>query len=161
MKTQTKIVASTVLATVIVCCVIAKRNAELEYAAYDELRNAGATGDDWVSLLELVTGRPPVVELYIPISIPKDDAFRCIRQMHNLESLTLAYDSLTDEEISTLSNLRLNSLTFNGNYPTDEAVSGLLGLSTIRFMDIPSGNLSDNSIQRLRLGLPSARIEIR
>lgn len=161
MKLQTRIVALTLLAAVIGSCVIAKRNAELEYAAYDELRNAGATGDDWVSLIELVTGRPPIVQLEIPANIPIGDAFRCVRQMHNLKSLTLAYDRLTDQEISIISDLGLNSLAFTGNYPTDETVSDLLTLSTIRFLYVPSGNLSDDSIERLRLGLPSAKIEIR
>ena len=94
-------------------------------------------------------------------NIPKDDAFRCIRHMRNLESLELAYDSLTDEEILIISNLRLNSLVFTGNYPTDETVSDLLVFSKIRFLYVPSGNLSDDSIEHLRLGLPSVKIETR
>lgn len=161
MRHRTVIVASTVLAAVIGFYAIAKRNAELEHTAYDELRNAGATGDDWVGLLEFVTGRPPVVQLEIPASIPTEDAFRCIRQMHNLESLTLAYDRLTNEEISIISDLRLNSLAFTGNYPTDKTVSDLLGFSTVRFLYVPFGNLSDDAIERLRQGLPFAKIEIR
>ena len=161
MKTRILMVVSTVLAAVIGCCVITKRNSQLEYAAYNELLNAGATGDDWVGWLELVTGRPPVVQLDVPANIPKEDAFRCIRHMRNLESLELAYDSLADEEILIISNLRLNSLVFTGNYPTDETVSDLLVFSKIRFLYVPSGNLSDDSIEHLRLGLPSVKIETR
>lgn len=161
MNTRLLIAVSIVMASLVGGCVLTVRNAELEYAAYNELRKAGATGDDWVGLLELVTGRPPIVQLNIPGSIPKDDAFRCLRDMHNLEGLTLAYDSVTVEEISTISSLRLSSLTFTGNYPTDNTVSDMLRFSTLRFLYLPSGNLSDDSIKRLRLSLPSTKIEIR
>lgn len=160
MKTRTWSFLSVVFVAAVADSVVFVRHAELEYAAYDELRKAGATGDDWVSFEELITGRPPIVQLKIPANIAKEDAFRCLRHMHNLESLTLAYDSLTDDEISTISTLRLNSFTFTGNYPTDESVPNVLRFSTIRFLYVPSGNLSAKSVQRLQRELPSVRIEV-
>lgn len=79
--------------------------ADREYAAYEELQSYGATGDDWVGLCELVTGRPPVVQLWIPETVPKEVTFRCLPHMIHLEALRMEYESYTDEERRLLARL--------------------------------------------------------
>jgi hypothetical protein len=88
--------------------------AEREYAAYDRLRALGATGDDWVSFKEFITGRPPVVQIDIPESIPVETALEALKDMRNLESITLRHNSFTNDEINSIK--RLNKpVTFGSN----------------------------------------------
>ena len=76
--------------------------AEREYAAYHRLRALGATGDDWISFKEMITGRPPIVQIDIPATVPFDTALESLADMGNVESITLHRASISNEESNAL-----------------------------------------------------------
>lgn len=135
------------------------RAAHREYAAYKGLCAAGATGDDWMSSQELFTGRPAIVQIRIPANIPPETAFAALPSLKNLESLTLAYPSLSSDQLGTIQRLKLESLRFEGGFPRDADVSLLAGLRGLRFLTVPSTNLSAEAQARLKALLDRTRIE--
>jgi hypothetical protein len=139
--------------------VIEWRDAHREYAAYGALRELGATGDDWVSFRELFTGRSPIVQIRIPAHIQPELAFSALPNLKNLEALTLAYPSLSTDQLGAIQRLKLESLRFEGSFPRDADVSSLAGLRGLRFLYVPSTNLSAEAQARLKALLYPARIE--
>ena len=136
-----------------------RRAADREYAAYETLCSMGATGDDWVSFREFITGRPPVVQVEIPSAIPPDVAFDLLPDLHHLEALTLAYPSLTVDQLNAVADLDLDYLQFTGDFPSDFDVARLSCLRNVRFLDLTATNLSADAKAQLRSLLPSSKIE--
>jgi hypothetical protein len=147
------------VAAALAAVVALRRAAEREYASYDALKSLGAMGDDWVSFLELVTGRPPIVELYLPQTVPPDQAFRLLPDLRNLEGLILDYSTLSEAQLEIIRDLRLHSLRFVGDFPTDADVDRLSGFRGIQFIYVPTSNLSSDAKKRLQTLLPSTLVE--
>ncbi|WP_146441081.1 hypothetical protein [Crateriforma conspicua] len=141
-------------------CVTLRLSAEREYAAYDQLRAMGATGDDWISFTELITNRPPVVQIDIPASIPQGKSLALIRDMPNLEYVGLAYNKFSDSELDQLAGLSLHSIRFEGAFPSDSDANRLSRFRGLRFLTIPELNLSDESLAELRSVLPQCRVSV-
>jgi hypothetical protein len=135
-----------------------RRAAAREYSAYARLCAMGATGDDWVSFREIVTGKPPIVQIDIPAGIPPQTAFAALPELRNLEALTLAYSTLSTEQLEAVQRLRLNSLRFQGRFPRDADVPQLAGLRSVRFLYLQATNLSVDAQTELRTLLPSTQI---
>ena len=127
-------IVATLIAFGALFCIISIGNAEREYESYEKLCSLGATGDDWVSFREFITGRPPIVQLDLPPTIPVDVAMELVTDLHNLESLTVSFDSLTDSQLSTIRNLKLNAIHFNGEFPSDAEIDRLAAFSDVRFL---------------------------
>lgn len=160
---MTKRASYLMLAAIVVAIgmsVVVNRNAAIEYAAYKELQSHGATGDDWVGLSELITGRPPIVELEIPSNVPRDVAFRCISEMRNLESLSLSYDSMSETERELVADLGLDSLRFSGAYPTNNNLTELASFTRLRFLYLPPCVTSKTSLANLQAAMPRTKITI-
>lgn len=130
-----------------------------EYKSYHKLCAMGATGDDWVSFREYITGRPPIVQIDIPAHIPPKSTFDALPNLQNLEALTLAYPSLSTDQLQTIQRLRLQSLRFTGSFPRDPDVPELACLRGVRFLYIPSTNLSTDARSILKTLLPSCKIQ--
>ena len=143
----------------VVWIILERQAAGREYAAYDRLCAMGASGDDWVSFLEIITGKPPIVEITIPEDIAPEITFDALPNLGNLETLILAYPSLSVNQLQVIQRLRLRSLRFEGSFPRESDVSELACLHGLRFIAIPSNNLSADAQSRLRSLLPSCRIE--
>ncbi|QDU45992.1 hypothetical protein Mal52_44890 [Symmachiella dynata] len=152
-------IAIVVCVAVVVSILTVRRAAEREYASYETLCSLGAEGDDWVSFLEIITGRPPIVQLEIPAEVPKETTFALLPDLRNLEALTLAYDSLTDRQLDTISELGLNSLNFEGDFPTDSDISRLSRFRGVQFIYVPPGNLSSEAQNKVRALLSSSIID--
>lgn len=151
-------IALVTIAVVVVLIAAVRRAAEREYASYKTLCSLGATGDDWVSILEFVTGRPPIVQIRIPACVSVHTTFALLPDLHNLDSLTVAYDSLSDEQLDAIRNLGINSLCFEGDFPSDADVNRLSRFRGVRFVHIPSGNLSAEGRHELRGILRSSEV---
>jgi hypothetical protein len=136
-----------------------RRAADREHESYKSLRAMGATGDDWPSLREFITGRPPIVQIDVPANIEPKTAFDALRNLQNLEALTLAYSALSTDQLRSMQRLRLNSIRFQGSFPRDSDVPDLVCLRGVRFLYVPSKNLSVDAQSRLRSLLPSSQIE--
>ena len=139
--------------------VMERRTAEREYMSYNTLCAMGATGDDWVSFREIITGRPPIVQINIPAHIAPESTFDALPDLRNLEALTLAYPSLSADQLRTIQRLRLQSLRFEGSFPRESDVSELACLRGVRLLYIQSTNLSVDAQAKLRALLPLSRIE--
>lgn len=161
-RTTTKLVTllstAVVVAVVLAAVVSVRAAAEREYAAYDALRSLGATGDDWVSFGEFITSRPPIVQIEIPANLPTETAFHLLPELSNLEAVTIAYDSLTDDQLNAIGNLRLESIRFTGAFPSDDDVRRLSHLRGTRFIYIPSSNLSERGHKQVQDLLPSSNV---
>jgi len=144
---------------VVVSILTVRRAAEREYASYEMLCSLGASGDDWISLLEFVTGRPPIVQVEIPADVPVETTFALLPDLHNLEALTLAYDSLTDRQLDTIGELSLNSLSFEGDFPSDSDINRLSRLRGVQFIYVPPGNLSSEAQNKVRALLSSSIVD--
>ena len=59
-------IVATLIAFGALFCIISIGNAEREYESYEKLCSLGATGDDWVSFREFITGFPHYSSLQIP-----------------------------------------------------------------------------------------------
>ncbi len=138
-----------------------RRAADRERAAFENLIAMGASGNDWISLRELITGRPPVVTMDIPAAIPVQTAFEALPHLKNLEFLTLAYPTLTADQISVIERLKLVSLRFKGTFPTDHNIDQLSALRGVKFLQVPSRNLSANAQEKLQSLLPTSEITYR
>ena len=137
------------------------RNAEREYSAYRRLCELGASGDDWVSFNEFITGRPPIVQIDIPKETPQNVAFELLPNLNNLESLSIEYDSLTNDDLNVLLKLELHTLEFKGEFPFDVYVQRLSLLRSLKFVYIRKNQLSADYLARLRSMLPRTKIVTR
>jgi hypothetical protein len=150
-----------VLSLPVLWIIFERKAAQKEYASYNRLCSMGATGDDWISFRELVTGKPPIVQLIIPAHIPEKMAFDALPDFQNLEALTIGYPSLNSGQLRIIRQLHLNALTFAGDYPGETNVQELAPLRDIRFLYIHTNNLSFDAQSKLQSLLPSTRIEFR
>ncbi len=100
------VTAFVVIASTVLWIGLERYVAEREYAAYHRLRALGATGDDWVSFKELITGRPPIVQIDIPETVPLNIALESLADMPNLESLTLRHTTFSNDELNTLKRIK-------------------------------------------------------
>ena len=153
-------IVATLIAFGALFCIISIGNAEREYESYEKLCSLGATGDDWVSFREFITGRPPIVQLDLPPTIPVDVAMELVTDLHNLESLTVSFDSLTESQLSTIRNLKLNAIHFNGEFPSDAEIDRLAAFSDVRFLYLPANQVSPDSMRRLQSMLPNASVTL-
>lgn len=147
-----------VVVSMVFWVVAEKGAARRERAAFKTLCELGATGDDWMSFREIITGSPPIVQIVVPANIPQDTAFDLLANLPNLESLTLEYATLTDTQLITIQQLHLESLGFKGNFPSNSDIKRLTCLRGIRFLYVPSRNLSEHSQTELQSLLPTSQI---
>lgn len=154
----------TIVAVIAVICAYCGRLRTLagrEYAAYHELCELGAEGDDWISPKELITGRPPIVQIRIPASIDPQVTMTLLPTLNNLEALTLEYDTMTANDMRVVESLSLRSLTFCGGFPTDDDIEQLSIFDTVPFLTLPAERLSDQSISHLQELLPHTKLVLR
>jgi hypothetical protein len=143
-----------------VWCLWVIQSAEREYAAYNQLRSLGASGDDWFSLTELITSRPPIVSLSVPKSVPCNVALDQIARMPNLEYLELEYDRLSDLEVKRIAELRLHSIAFRGDFPHDDDIQSFANFRGIRFLKIQRAEPRGDIVERLNAIIPGTKITI-
>ena len=160
-KIRHLLILVTLIAIIVAYCTTLIGNSEREYSSYQQLCDLGAVGDDWVSYKELITGRPPIVQIDIPRETPKQLALQLLPNLNNLESLSIEYDSLTNDDLDALQRLGLRSLEFAGEFPGDLDVQRLSRLRHLKFLYIPANQLSPSYLHRLRVLLPSTKIDAR
>ena len=162
MKTYILVAACLLLVVAPVAALILneRRDANREYAAYGRLCDAGASGDDWVGFSEIVTGKPPIVQLNVPETVDRSLAFNLIPDMVHLESLSIAYGNLSYDELALIPRIGLNSLQFSGHYPQNADAIDLRVLSSIRFLTIPNGRLSDETLASLQSEMARTKIVV-
>ena len=138
------------------------RNAEREHASFEKLCELGATGDDWVSFKEFITGRPPIVQLAIPSTVRTSLAVELLPDLGNLESLSVALDSPSNSDLDVIRDMGLRSLHFCGTFPREEEIGRLARFGRLEFLYLKQKNqLSDGAVDRLKRQLPNTRIELR
>ena len=84
--------------------------------------------------------------------------FDLLPYLKNLESVTITYDSLTDDQLDTIRDMRLNSIRFDGDFPTDDDVDRLSRFRGTRFIHMPSANLSRKAQRRAQKVLSSSKV---
>jgi hypothetical protein len=152
--------AGLVVVCVLLAAAIEIRAARRERASYERLCEMGATGDDWVSFREFITGSPPIVQLEIPSTVPREVAFELLPDFYNLEYLGLQYESLSDEQLEVISRLRLDALRLGGPFTSIDDVERLARLRGLRFLYLPNAELSPAAAGRLQSLLPLCRISV-
>lgn len=85
--------------------------------------------------------------------------FSAIARVSSLEHLNLFRTSLTDDDVQTLSALKLlNHLNIANNKVTDGCVDSLLEFPSLKVLDIQGTAITAEGVTRLRAGLPNCDI---